>query len=194
MNREEFKSLSDIERIEFFISQYEQGHSHSDIVKEHGLAKNTVADTFKRNGYVNDKAIGQYVLQKYDESATTIECYESNTKVTQKKAVVQKSYNDVTLKAEMINTISWVKEQQEKQQEQEELFAWIRKQMNNENIIEISKLDISDEATKGEVVGKTFKVYDDVLDRFNKFCNNYTYKKQDILSQALHEFLNKYNN
>ncbi|WP_048570116.1 hypothetical protein [Clostridium cylindrosporum] len=192
MNREDFKGLSDIERVDFFMSEYREGNLHSDIVKKHGLAKNTVADTFKRNGYLYNKSIGQYVLQKCDESVATIECLESNTKVIPNKAVVQKSYNDVTLKAEMINTISWVKEQQEKQQEQEQLFEWIRKQINNENIIEVCKLEIDEQATKGEVVGRTFKAYSDVLDKFNKFCEGYTYKKQDILSQALLEFLNKY--
>lgn len=182
MDRKEFKSLSDKERIEFFQSEYKKNTLHNDIIKLYGLAKNTVADTFKRNGYVYNKASCRYVFQEYDES---------NTKVIPKEEVTLK-YNDNTLKKEMMNIISWIKEQQDKQSENEELLSWIKKQRDNENIIELSKLEISETAIIGEVTGKTFKVYDDVLNRFNKFCGKCTYRKQDILSQALHEFLSKY--
>lgn len=183
MDRKEFKSLSDKERIEFFESEYEKGILHNQILKLYGLAKNTVADTFKRNGYTYDRSLRRYILKEYDKS---------NTKVVPKEEVTLKYYNDNTFKKEMINIISWVKEQQKKQEENEELLAWIKRQRDNENIVELSKLEISETAITGEVVGKTFKVYDEVLNRFNVFCNKCTYRKQDILSQALHEFLNKY--
>lgn len=183
MDRKEFKSLSDKERIEFFESEYEKNILHNEILKSYDLAKNTVADTFKRNGYAYDKSLGKYILNEY---------YESVTKVIPKQEATQKYYNDSTLEKEMMNIISWVKEQKEKQAENEELLNWVKRQRDNENIIELSKLEISETAITGEVVGKTFKAHDVVLNRFNEFCDKSTYRKQDILSQALYDFLNKY--
>ena len=134
MDRKEFKSLSDKERIEFFESEYEKGILHNQILKLYGLAKNTVADTFKRNGYAYDRSLGRYTFKEYDKS---------NTKVVPKEEVILKYYNDNTFKKEMINIISWVKEQQKKQEENEELLAWIKRQRDNENIVDESILNTS---------------------------------------------------
>lgn len=199
MDRTNFKKLSDIERISFFLDEYKKGLIHNEVIKQYGLARNTVADTFKRNNYTYDKELLIYISNNKDISKESIKYYKSSTKVLpdkneQNTKVTQKYYNNSIAKEEVVNVIGWVKDQQEKQEEYEKLFNYVREQIKKDNIIELPKLEIEKDALKGKAIGKSMKVYTDVLNDFDAFCNKSEFKKQDILSQALLEFLKKYNN
>lgn len=199
MNKDKFKNLTAKERIEFFKSEYIRGKTNAEIVKEYGLAKETVRNTFKSNGYVFDKTKSQYMLQKDDESntnecAATLVSDKSTPEVIQTipQEILQKSYDDNILKTEMISALSWIKEQQEKQSEYDEIIAYVKKQMKHENIIEVPNLEIDTNITEDEVIVRSFRVYEKTLNEFNRFCKGYTHKKQDMFNQALHEFIEKY--
>jgi hypothetical protein len=54
-------------------------------------------------------------------------------------------------------------------------------------------IKISSEVMAGDLKTRSFKVYTETLLNFIKFCNdNKSFKQQDLISQALHEFMLKY--
>ena len=74
-----------------------------------------------------------------------------------------------------------------------ELYEWYltSKNVNSKDVINLEKLEIAD--FDGELITRSFKIYKDVQQKFTKFCKrNNKYKVQDILSQAIIEFLDKY--
>ncbi|MBU5482925.1 hypothetical protein KQI86_01220 [Clostridium sp. MSJ-11] len=73
----------------------------------------------------------------------------------------------------------------------DDLKNLIEKEKLRENIIEIQELKIRN--FDGELKVKNIKVYNEVLNRFNAFVDSHKeLKQQDIISQALWEFLSKY--
>ena len=45
---------------------------------------------------------------------------------------------------------------------------------------------------EGKVVTRSYKIYEDVQKEFAEFCASSKYRVQDILTQAIKEFLEKY--
>lgn len=73
-------------------------------------------------------------------------------------------------------------------QQLDEVYSWYEKQ---KGIIEKDELKIN--KFKGEPENRTYKIYPEVLKAFNKFCKEHRqYKVQDLISQALWEFIKKY--
>ncbi|MCY6354743.1 hypothetical protein [Clostridium sp. ZS2-4] len=69
----------------------------------------------------------------------------------------------------------------------------VDKSNKEKNCIDIvpNRLEIS--TFNGNLKVKSIKIYEEVLDKFNGFMNeNKQLKQQDVVSQALWEFLNKY--
>lgn len=73
----------------------------------------------------------------------------------------------------------------------------------NNNIIEWFKNEKAASTKKGvvmeldkfedQIVNRTFMVYNNILDKNINFCDRHReFKKQDIISQALAEFIEKY--
>ena len=202
MDRTIFKSLGDTERVEWFMQQYEMDKKHSEIVKEFGLAKNTVADTFKRNGYTYNKSLGKYEnidnitcdnITSYND--VTLNQHISNIKGggENETEVVATLELDINLQNDLVNMISWYKEQKEQQEELQDLLVWYRDNKNNENIIEVPQLEIDKNILNGEVKTRSFTIHTSILNMFNEFATNKPYSKQDLLGQALLEFIRKYN-
>lgn len=46
----------------------------------------------------------------------------------------------------------------------------------------------------GNVINRSFRVYDTILDEFTKFCKRSNYNQYDILSEFIREGMAKYNN
>lgn len=46
---------------------------------------------------------------------------------------------------------------------------------------------------KGNVVNRSFRIYDDILKDFTEFCSNSNYNQYDILSKFIKEGIEKYN-
>lgn len=69
-----------------------------------------------------------------------------------------------------------------------EVYKWYQKSSNN--VVIEDKLEIDD--FEGEVVVRSYKLYEPIQKEFAEFCSSSKYRVQDILSQALKEFLDKY--
>ncbi|MDV9712530.1 hypothetical protein RHG40_20575, partial [Clostridioides difficile] len=71
-----------------------------------------------------------------------------------------------------------------------EVYSWYKSQ-SSLKVVEADKLKIND--FKGDTVTRSYKIYEDVQKDFVAFCEaNKKYKVQDIISQALFEFIEKY--
>lgn len=70
----------------------------------------------------------------------------------------------------------------------DEVYSWYSKE---KNLIEQEELKIN--KFEGNPINRTFKLYPHIQNQFKKFCEEHnTYKVQDIISQALYEFMIKY--
>jgi hypothetical protein len=214
MNRDKFKQMNDEERISWIQNLYNDSWTTAKIVKEYDLAKNTVRDTFTRNGYVSDKNKKQYVKSDITNSKDIVEStvkkishkdnknmlneskHENNRNVLNKNEH-KNNRNIINLptdiKTELSKMLNWYKKQQEKEEEKEEIYSWIKKQMQlQEKIIDVPKLEIKKDKLTGEIKTRSFTVYSDILDQFNNFCKDKPYSKQNLLSMALLEYVEKY--
>jgi len=61
------------------------------------------------------------------------------------------------------------------------------------NVIEIPKIEINKKKVSGPVITRSFRIYEAVLKDFVKFAEKHNqYSMQDILSQSILEFIEKY--
>ncbi|NJB05094.1 hypothetical protein GSQ22_04445, partial [Clostridioides difficile] len=71
-----------------------------------------------------------------------------------------------------------------------EVYIWYESQSSNK-VVGADKLKIND--FKGNTVTRSYKVYEDIQKEFAAFCEaNKKYRVQDIISQALKDFMDKY--
>lgn len=191
MNRKEFDSLSIELQINYINTQLDEGKSLNMILKEIGIPKSTFRDRATRYGYKLDLEKRQYFLitnvinhEEQNKSNTIanneehriINTKESNESMCKSITNVNNNYNSIE------KVIS------EMQQQLNEVYNWYLKE---KNIIEKEELKIT--KFKGEAENRTYKIYPDVLKAFNKFCKEHKqYKVQDIISQAILEFIKKY--
>lgn len=71
-----------------------------------------------------------------------------------------------------------------------EVYKWYQESINKV-VIEDKKLVIED--FEGKLVSRSFKLYEPIQKEFTDFCKmNNKYKVQDILCQALKEYMDKY--
>lgn len=74
------------------------------------------------------------------------------------------------------------------------VIEWFNKKQREENIIDVPELKINKNKFDDEVKITTIRLYSNVKEDFKEFIKKYPeYKSQDIYSQALLEFMDKYN-
>lgn len=72
-----------------------------------------------------------------------------------------------------------------------EVIDWYEKK--HKNVIEIPELKINAKALHGNLILKTFKLYESAVKKIADFIEKHSqYKQQDIISQALIEFAERY--
>jgi hypothetical protein len=105
--------------------------------------------------------------------------------LTQNKYILDKTTKEIK-----VNDDNDIKELLEMKDKLKLLIEWfdgeqagtLQKDFN----IDLDKFD-------GEAISRTFVVYPNVLDRYVKFCEAHrAYRRQDIISKAITEFLDKY--
>lgn len=196
--REDFRVLSLEDQVKLVNWYLMQGKSMLDIFKRENIIEgdeSSVRKKFVKNGYKHDKQLNQYV--KCEE----VQVHKKNTKVhssTQKvhkeiepkdidKSLVHEESTNVYMTQEILEL---VKSQQVWQQRMSEIWDWYSTQ---KNVVEPIELKISREKFGSEVAAKTFRVHKSVLLEFLQFSDEHgEYKQQDLVSQALLEFIQKY--
>ncbi len=163
------KSVTSVNREKTAINK-----SNTKVEKAKITTKKT-AEVFKKNTKVSNKSntkVGTQENKGLNESVTFVESKE-----------IQLFKNPNTFKAfeEILNMKS----------KMAEVIDWYEKKQKN--VIEIPELKINARALHGKLVLKTYKLYETAIKKITDFIEKHPqYKQQDIISQALIEFAEKY--
>ncbi|QEK11292.1 hypothetical protein FQB35_02305 [Crassaminicella thermophila] len=170
MNREEFNLLEIEKQVEVF-NKMLKNSSIRKVCSELKISKTTIRNRFKKRGYIFNSEKNIYIKEKE----------------------IKRNY-DPTIKEEKVSNINLTKEIYFDLLELIEIKDDLKDIVNNwkERTV-ASKQGLCINAFEGELCVKSIKVYKEVLDKFNEFVKKHReLKQQDIINQALWEFLQKY--
>ncbi|MEG2246552.1 MAG: hypothetical protein RR942_14440 [Romboutsia sp.] len=187
MNRIDFDKLEIRAQIEYINNKLIEGNTLTNICKGLGIGRSTIRDRFKKVSYEYDKVTNQYEC--------IVEIVEP--KVVELKTSKQQEDNHIELQssnkvvgtgAEILTTM--INDYDDNLSRLNEIYNWYKLQSSNK-VVGSEKLSIED--FDGDIVVRSYKLYEPIQKEFADFCKvNNKYKVQDILSQALKEFLEKY--
>ncbi|MDB0439344.1 hypothetical protein C4R89_07280 [Clostridioides difficile] len=182
MNRKEFDNKSVKEQLDYINKKLLEGVTLTNICKNIGIGRTTIRDRFKKNGYEynSNKKLYTSIVEIIElKSSDKVISHESSNKVVETDIVDFKDLKDVLYNFNEMNI------------KLNEVYNWYESQSSNK-VVETNKLEIED--FKGNIVTRSYKVYEDVQKEFVAFCEaNKKYRVQDIISQALKDFIDKYN-
>lgn len=213
MNREEFNLLAIDEQVKVFNDILKKGSIRKSC-KELKIGKTTIRNRFKKSGYVFNNKENQYIkdyriIREQEEIKSNINITEKREKIKSDSKITQEIKNNIRLtqkeiesnlnitqrEKEIKSNVILTKEMHDKLMEvirmSSDLKAmvsiWKESAITNTKMLNIKNFD-------GDLYVKSIKVYGEVLDEFNKFVEGHReLKQQEIINQALWEFLQKYN-
>lgn len=201
MNRQEFDALPVKEQIEFINQQLVNGSTLTSLSREINIGRTTIRDRFAKHGYTYNKYINQYESyievadlpnefnntssnSSHNYSSSHSSSYSSNKVVGANMMNNQALQAIITKYTEMYDKVDAVYNWYEE--------AIVNKNMNTDDIID-SEANLVIEDFEGNIVPRSYKLYESVAKEFAEFCKaNNKYKIQDILSQFIKEGLDKY--
>lgn len=195
MNKTEFNDLDVMEQIEYINKSLLEGNTLTNICKSIGIGRSTIRDRFKKVSYEYNKSINQYESIVEVIEAETIAPAGANKPIKEDvKPFVQESSNLVVGTELYKNNeilINMINNYDDNLSKLNELYDWYKLQSSNK-VVQTEKFKVDD--FEGDIVVRSYKLYEPIQREFLEFCKkNNKYKVQDILSQALKEFLDKYN-
>lgn len=193
MIRRDFDKLEVAKQVEYINKKLIEGYTLTNLCKDIGISRSTIRDRFKKISYEYNKETNQY------ESIVEIVDADPRILATSNKIIkddinegilsMQKSSNKVVGTDSEILT-NMISSYDENLSKLNEMYNWYKLQSSNK-VVETEKLKIED--FKGDLVVRSYKLYEPIQKEFTDFCKvNNKYKVQDILCQAIKEFLEKY--
>lgn len=182
MNRIEFDELKIIDQVEYINKKLNEGCTLTNICKSIGIGRTTIRDRFKNISYEYNKTTKQYesfieIIEEADIIDNNQNKLESSDKVVGATLDKNKVLEDMVLNySDMNNKLN-------------EMYEWYKLQ-SSEIVVQNKKLIIED--FEGDVVVRSYKLYEPIQKEFAEFCKGNKYKVQDLLSQAIKDFLDKY--
>lgn len=188
MNKDQFNKLDIKKQVDYINKQLENNNSITSVCKDLCIGRSTISDRFKKNKYTYNKDLKKYIdnscntavikdIKKIDNSCNTaVECIENKNNIVNE--VINLSTDDIknNLLA-LANDYDIIKE-------------LIQLHRRNTSVVKQQIVINIDDA---ESKLTTLRVNSKVLESFNKFCdNNKQFKKIDLLSQALKNFIDQY--
>ena len=190
MNKTEFNTLDVMEQIKYINKSLLEGNTLTNVCKSIGIGRSTIRDRFKKVSYEYNKTINQYESIVEIIEAETIAPTGANDPIKEDiKPIVQNSSNLVVGTDNEILT-NLINNYDDLNNKLNEMYDWYKLQSSNK-VVQAEKFEVDD--FEGDIVVRSYKLYEPVQREFLEFCKrNNKYKVQDILSQALKEFLEKY--
>ena len=188
MNKKEFDKLEVLEQIEYINKSLLEGYTLTSISSYIGIGRSTIGGRFKKVGYKYNKHINQYESIIEVIEAEPVEVKEPIREAIE--PVIQESSNLVVgTDSDILTTI--INNYEDNMNKLNEMYNWYKLQSSNK-VVQTEKFKVDD--FEGDIVVRSYKLYEPIQKDFLEFCKrNNKYKVQDILSQALKEFLDKYN-
>lgn len=192
MTKEEFNALEVLKQIEYINKELKNNVSITGVCKVIGVGRSTIRDRFKKLNYVFDKDVNKYVLAEENNVCNTDIVAENNGCTTSVKdvetiKVVKEGVLEIIEKSddEIKNNLLDLAKNYEL------LLEIMDTHRRNTSVIKQQIVINLDEA---ESKLSTLRVNSKVLEDFNLFCDrNKHFKKVDLLSQALKNFIDQYN-
>lgn len=164
------------ERIEKFLELQNKDVNIDDIAKELGITTRTLKSFLSKNGYKLDN--GKYV-SKEEGKAKKI------TKRSTKKSSKPKKDRKINLTQEDMDKLC-------------EVYDWYLQVKDNKNIKPkktTSKKDINiEEKNLKDLKSTSIRVDKNTWEDFERLCSNSQFTKQEIITQALKDFMKEYKN
>lgn len=191
--------LDVIEQIHFINKKLKEGYSLSKLDKENIISsRKTISNRFKKIGYELNKNTNQYEsiieVVEGDKSENKEPIPKSSNKVVQggtskNKEPISKSSNKVALGTAVNNKLleEIILNYTDMNNKLDEVYSWY---LESSNEVVNDNLKIND--FEGEVVTRSYKIYEPIQKEFAEYCSSSKYRVQDLISQALKEFLEKY--
>ena len=189
MNKEKFNALNEESQIEYINIELSKNNSSiTSVCKSLGIGRSTIRDRFKKVGYEYDKDIKQYVYNGLLEVATTQDI-TGDTQVLSDEITDVVQCNTDTVNEVIAATDTDIKNNLlDLANNYIDIMKMLEDYRRNTSVIKKQiVIDIPDDESKLT----TIRVNKKVLDMFNEFAEaNKQYKKVDLLSQALFDFIN----
>lgn len=191
--------LDIMEQIHFINEKLKEGYSLSKLDKENIISsRKTISNRFKKMGYELNKNTNQYEsiieVVECDKSERKEPISESSNKVVQgneskNKESILKNGNKVVLGGIVNNKLleEIILNYADMNNKLEEVYNWYLKSSD-----EVVSNDLKIHDFKGKVVTRSYKIYEPIQKEFAEYCSSSKYRVQDLISQALKEFLDKY--
>lgn len=179
MNKEEFNSLNFEDKISYINTKLIEGQTVTKIRESIGIGERSLQKEIKANGYKYDNKLKQYVAN-------------TNSNTTVGDIVVLDKNTSPILKESQQAAINFLEENLEVFELLVEKFRANTTSNTNSNtdknqmIIDL----IDDKHLKPQA--KAFRVNMFVYKEWQEFCEKQRYSKQDLLSMAMKEYMEKY--
>ena len=179
MDKDTFLDMDIDSKVEYLNSKLNEGLTVIRIREDLNIGEKALQKLIKDGGYKYNSKTKNYikvteVVQGYNDNQTVVN-YNNNQVV-----VDYAEYKDI------IDTMKNIKNMNDRF---EEMYNWYELQTK---VIEKDTLKI--EPNDNDTVTRSFKVYKDIYEDFMELSKKKysTYKVQDLISQAIKEFCNKY--
>lgn len=173
LGKEEFNKLDIKEQIEYINKLLTEGRSLTNISSDLNISRATIRKRFTKIGYIYNKQINSYI------KASNTKVKQGNTDIQEAKEKTMYINSDTDVKHKLIRIAK----------EYEILIEIIEKYKSTTNIVQNNNNIVIDlPSNKSELT--SFRVNSEILKEFNKFAkNNNQYRKIDIVSMALKEYI-----
>lgn len=190
MNKDEFNALEILKQIDYINKQLKNNSSITSVCKSIGVSRTTVRDRFKKVDYIYNKEVNAYTLKENNDcNADVIDIDNGcNTPVesTEITEVHKEGVFDIIEKSdeEIKNNLLELAKNYELLKEIIDIHTSNKKVIKQQIVIDIEEAD-------SKLI--TTRVNKKILDEFNKFCdNNKQFRKVDLLSQAIKNFIDQH--
>lgn len=181
MNKDQFNKLDFIEKVEYLNNKLREGQTVIRIREDIGIGEKALQREIKANGYRYNNKEKQYM-------PTT----ESTTKSTTEIITTNKSgENTIVVPKQQQQILGYLENNFEVLQEFLEKYKSTTKATTESttNNIVINLVDDKHLNPKP----KSIRINEFIYQDWQKFCNTKHYSKQDLVSMALKEYMEKYN-
>lgn len=208
-----FKELDIQEQINYLNTRLSEGQTVIRIREDLGIGEKWLQRHIKNNGYAynqkekiykpstnvetNNKNVeneqNNISNKTFYNNSTSVEDTSSGKDTASCTEVEAKVYNSreiVVDKEEYKIMLKSFKEIEKMNEKLEAVYKWYEKE---HEVIDITPQELKVDKFEGEAVSRAYKFYPQVQKDFIEFCKKHKqYKSQDIICQALKEFMEKY--